>query len=97
MEWELLFPSKSAFAGCLPFFIDWLDCKNPKDGNPVAGEFKSLSISSPDSKRLQQVLTTIGLQVPAAEGESSVSVMIQGNKGPVSLSSAHETSQINFR
>tara|TARA_A100000164_G_C21711803_1_gene678560 strand:- start:110 stop:733 length:624 start_codon:yes stop_codon:yes gene_type:complete len=97
MEWELLFPSKSAFGGCFPFFIDWLDCKNPKDSNPVAGEFKSLSISSPDSKKLKQVLRTIGLQVPVAEGESSVSVMIQGNKGPVSLSSTHETSQINFR
>ena len=97
MEWELLFPSKSPFGGCLPFFIDWLDCKNPKDDNPVAGEFKSLSISNPDSERLQQILTTIGLQIPVAEGESSVSMMIQGNKGPVSLSSTPETSQITLR
>ena len=97
LEWELLFPSKSPFGGCMPFFIDWLDCKNPKDGNPVAGEFKSLSISSPDSRRLQQILTEIGLQVTVNEGLPSVSVVIEGNKGLVSLSSTSETSRINLR
>ena len=97
LEWELLFPSKSPFGGCMPFFIDWLDCKNPKDGNPVAGEFKSLSIPSPDSRRLQQILTEIGLQVTVNAGVPSVSVVIEGNKGIVSLSSTSETSRINLR
>ena len=97
IEWELLFASKPSFGGLLPFFIDWLDCKNPKDGNPVAGEFESLSISSPDSRRLQQILTKIGLQVTVNAGVPSVSVVIEGNKGIVSLSSTSETSRINLR
>ena len=97
LEWELLFPLKSPFGGCMPFFIDWLDCKNPKDGNPVAGEFKSLSIPSPGSRRLQQILTEIGLQVTVNAGVPSVSVVIEGNKGIVSLSSTSETSRINLR
>ena len=97
LEWELLFPSKSPFGGCMPFFIDWLDCKNPKDSTPVAGEFKSLSISSPDPGRLQQILTKIGLQVTVTEGVSSVSAIIEGKKGLVSLSSTSETSRINLR
>ena len=97
LEWELLFPLKSPFGGCMPFFIDWLDCKNPKDGNPVAGEFKSLSMSSADSGRLQKILKEIGLQVTVTEGLSSISVVIEGNKGLVSLSSTSETSRINLR
>ena len=71
--------------------------KNPKDSNPVAGEFKSLSISSADSGRLQKILTEIGLQVNVTEGLSSVSVVIEGDKGLVSLSSTSETSRINLR
>ena len=97
MEWELLFPSKSPFRGCMPFFIDWLDCDNPKDTNPVAGQFQSLSISNPSADNLQKILNSIGLKVPVISGEPSLSISITGTSGEVILSSTTETSAISIR
>ena len=97
MEWELLFPSTSAYGGCIPFFIDWLDCANPKDTNPIAGEFQSMSISIPDAQNLKRILNAIGLDIPVDSGEQSLSVSIASKKGDVVLSSTPETSRTSLR
>ena len=97
LEWELLFPVKSPFGSCMPFFIDWLDCANPKDTNPLAGEFQSLSVSNPDATNLQKILTSIGLDVPVNSGEPSLSVSIAGQNGEVILASTPETSRLSLR
>ncbi len=97
LEWELLFPSGSPFGGCMPFFIDWLECDNPKDTNPLAGQFESLSIATPDAQNLSAILEKIGLEIPVHEGEKSLSVTVSGNHGKIILSSTPETSQIRIR
>ena len=97
IEWELLFASKPSFGGLLPFFIDWLACTNPKDSNPIGGHFNSLLISDPFPRKLQHVLTALGLPVTVTEGKRSISVLINGNKGLVSLSSTSETNRIALR
>ena len=97
LEWELLFPLKSPFGSCMPFFIDWLDCANPKDTNPLAGEFQSLSVSNPDATNLQKILTSIGLDLPVNSGEPSLSVSIAGQNGEVILASTPETSRLSLR
>ena len=97
MEWELLSPSTSPYGGCMPFFIDWLDCANPKDTNPIAGEFQSMSISTPDAQNLKRILNAIGLDIPVDSGEQSLSVSIASKKGDVVLSSTPETSRTSLR
>ena len=97
MEWELLFPSKSPYGGCMPFFIDWLDCANPKNTNPIAGKFQSLSISTPDAPNLKRILNAIGLDIPVNSGEQSLSVSIASKNGDVVLSSTSETSRTSLR
>ena len=81
----------------MPFFIDWLECDNPKDTNPLAGQFESLSIATPDAQNLSAILEKIGLEIPVHEGEKSLSVTVSGNYGKIILSSTPETSQIRIR
>ena len=97
IEWELLFASKPPFKGLLPFFIDWLACTNPKDSNPSGGHFNLLLISDSFPKKLQRFLTELGLPVTVTEGKRSISVLISGNKGLLSLSSTTETNRISLR
>ena len=92
MEWELLFPSKSLYGGCMPFFIDWLGCKNPKETSPIAGEFKSLSLSSPEANSLRRILNHLGLSISVESGERCISVLLTTKSGEVVLSSTPETS-----
>ncbi|MQG90930.1 MAG: VOC family protein [SAR202 cluster bacterium] len=97
MEWELLFPLESPHGGCMPFFIDWLDCANPKATNPIAGEFQSLSISTPNAQDLERILDAVGLDVSISSGEQSLSVSIATKNGDVILSSTPETSKTSLR
>ena len=97
LEWELLFPTGSPFLGCMPFFIDWLDCDNPKDTTPLAGEFQSLSISTPEAPGLSNILDNLGLDIPVKDGERSLAIIVSTKKGEVVLSSTPETAQIRIR
>ncbi len=97
LVWELLFPSRSAHGMRMPFFIDWLQCPNPRDTNPVGGEFQSLTITTPDAADLQRTLAAIGLEVPVAEGEPALAVSIAARDGEVVLASTAETSRLSMR
>ena len=81
----------------MPFFIDWLDCDNPKDTTPLAGEFQSLSISTPEAPGLSNILDNLGLDIPVKDGERSLAIIVSTKKGEVVLSSTPETAQIRIR
>ena len=66
--WDLLFPVGSQHGARMPFFIDWLECANPRDTNPAAGDFRALSISTPDADHLGTLLRAIDLDVPVTPG-----------------------------
>jgi len=96
LVWELLFPRDSEHGPRMPFFIDWLDCANPKDTNPPAGDFHTLQITTPGATDLQQVLTAIDLDVTVFEGEPLLTVSIETRGGEVVLASSAETSGLSF-
>ena len=95
--WELLFPSGSAHGARMPFFIDWLECVNPKDSNPLGGELQALSITTPDAADLQRTLAAIGVEVPVAEGAPGLNVSIAARGGEVVLASTDETTRLTMR
>ena len=95
--WDLLFPIGSAHGGRMPFFIDWLECTNPKDTNPKAGDFQTLAISTENAADLSGVLGGIGLDLSVKEGAPGVSVHIDTSKGEVVLASTAETAAISMR
>ncbi|NKB98881.1 MAG: hypothetical protein GKR90_10370 [Pseudomonadales bacterium] len=97
LVWELLFPLGSAHGTRMPFFIDWLDCANPKDTNPVAGEFQSLSITTSNAPDLSGVLTAIGLDLVVEDGAPALAVVIESTRGTVTLASTEETANIKMR
>ena len=97
LVWDLLFPIGSPHGPRMPFFIDWLECKNPRDTNPVAGEFKSLSISTNNAAELSGTLTAIGLDVDVTEGAPGLSATIETSRGDVVIASTAETSALVMR
>lgn len=96
LVWELLFPIAKQFGGCMPFFIDWLDCAHPSTTNPLGGQFAGLEIRLPDPGELRRVLEPLGLSFDHHGGEPGLSLTIECAKGPVTLSSTPETSQLTF-
>ncbi len=96
LVWDLLFPIGSPHGGRMPFFIDWLECTNPKDTNPVGGEFRTLAITMPDADDLASTLRAIDLDVSVSAGPPALSVTIDSPRGQVVLASTNETSHLQF-
>ena len=96
LVWDLLFPIGSRHGGCMPFFIDWLGCANPKDTNPVGGEFRALAITTPDADDLTSALCAIDLDIAVSAGPPGLSVTIGSPRGEVVLASTNETSHLQF-
>lgn len=97
LVWDLLFPIGSVHGTRMPFFIDWLDCANPKDTNPVAGEFQSLAIATSKAPDLSGVLSAIGLDLVVEENAPALAVTIESARGPVTLTSTEATANIKMR
>jgi len=96
LVWDLLFPVGSPHGGRMPFFIDWLECANPKDTNPVGGEFRALAITSPAADDLAGALRSIELDIAVTAGPPALSVTIDSPRGEVVLASTNETSNMQF-
>jgi len=96
LVWDLLFPVGSPHGGRMPFFIDWLECANPKDTSPVGGEFRALAITTPDANDLASALRSIDLDIAVSAGPPALSVTIDSPRGEVVLASSNETSQMQF-
>ena len=97
LVWDLLFPAATAHGPRMPFFIDWLECPNPRDTSPSGGEFRSLAISTPDGEELQRALDAIGLNLDVSAGEPALAVTVETAKGDVVLSSTSATSTMAMR
>ena len=96
LVWDLLFPVGSRHGGCMPFFIDWLECANPKDTNPVGGEFRALAITTPDADDLAGTLRAINLDIGVSAGPPGLSVTIDSRRGEVVLANTNETPHLQF-
>jgi hypothetical protein len=96
LEWMLLFPVGSRYGARLPFFIDWMRCEHPRQTSPIAGKFRSLSVSTPDATDLRRILAAIDLDVSVAEGEPHLDVRIETATGEVLLTSTEETGLISL-
>ena len=97
LVWDLLFPVGSAHGARMPFFIDWLECANPKDTNPGGGDFRSLLITTPDATDLANVLGAIDLDIDIQEGAPSLSLRVETKRGEVTIASTDETTQLRMR
>ena len=97
LVWDLLFPTGSPHGTRMPFFIDWLECRNPRETNPVAGSFSELSITTENAADLQAALSAIGLDLAVNEGAPALSVAIQTKGGDVVIASTAETASLVMR
>ena len=95
--WDLLFPRGSPHGARMPFFIDWLECRNPRETNPAGGAFRSLTITTTNAGDLDAALTAIGLELDVSEGDAALSVSIESSRGEVVLASTPETAAISMR
>ena len=97
LVWDLLFPVGSSHGARMPFFIDWLECVNPKDTNPSAGEFQSLVVTTPNAADLADVLGRIGVDLVVEEGGPALALNIETSRGLVTLATTEETAQLKMR
>ena len=42
----------------MPFFIDWMECADPRDTCPLGGTLRSLSTTNRDATDLQRTLAS---------------------------------------
>lgn len=89
LVWQLLF-AKTRLQG-MPFFIDWMDCPNPMDTAPLGGELASFQVTSPDAVSLENLFSSLGLQINLAEGELEQRLVITSEQGELELCSTAET------
>ncbi len=96
LEWDLLFPDASGYAGTFPFFIDWLNCPHPAVHNPSAGAFRGLNITLPQAVELAATLTSLGLEVAVQEGAPSITVEIDVGGSTLTLQSTSQSMAIRM-
>ena len=94
LVWELLFPKDSEHGMRFPFFIDWLECANPKDTNPVGGQFQNIEVTTPEGAKLQALMQSIDLDITVKSGDPQIAVVVESEKGEVVLTSSKESSQL---
>ncbi|MEM7219561.1 MAG: VOC family protein [Pseudomonadota bacterium] len=90
--WELLFPTTGTYGGCMPFFIDWLDCAHPASTNPLAGRFTELEITHADAAGLSAALgeTVQDVQIRGGTAATLIARVTLG-EGSATLTSTGET------
>ena len=97
LVWELLFPKDSEHGMRFPFFIDWLECANPKDTNPVGGQFQTIEVTTPEGAKLQALMRAIDLDITIKSGDPQIAVVVESEKGEVVLTSNKESSQLMIK
>jgi hypothetical protein len=92
LKWELLFLGGHSFPGLVPFFIDWLETPHPATTNPLAGQYRTLEIRSPDAAGLNEVFSGLGITLSAEQGEiEDITAVIDTANGEVRLGKAPGT------
>jgi len=92
LSWELLFLGGHRFPGLVPFFIDWLETPHPATTNPLAGQYRTLEIRTPDAAGLNDLLSGLGMTIVAEEADTvDITAVIETNNGEVRLGKAPGT------
>jgi len=96
LEWDLLFARAHPFGARMPFFIDWLQSPHPAQHNPIGGQYKALTLTTPEPDALRTLLLALDLNIEVNPGEPGIQVTIQCAHGEVTLTSTVETSRITL-
>lgn len=92
LEWEILFP-QSGYIG-IPFFIDWMECVNPSETAPHAGQVREFTISSPESDQIDLIFRNLGLSITVKSGMPNQRLVIDSPNGVVELESTEQSSSV---
>lgn len=96
LQWQLLFARNAQFSGCMPFFIDWLDCLHPSRANVAGGEFVSLNVFHPQAQVMNAVMSDIDAPITVQPGEARLQLNIKTNLGQRTLDSTATTLALTF-
>ena len=92
LSWELLFLGGHGFGGLLPFFIDWQDTIHPSQTSPVAAQYASLVIASPNADPLNQTFKTLDIEQRAQSADTaSLKLELQSSGQTVTLTSTDQS------
>ena len=92
LSWELLFLGGHAFGGLLPFFIDWQDTIHPSHTTPIAAQFVSLDIASPNAAELNLAFETLEIEQRVASARNAtLTLELQTGAGTVTLNSSDQS------
>jgi len=86
LAWRLTVSPALTADGIVPFFIDWGKTPHPAAPLPPGCELISLSAKHPDAKRVQDMLTALGLNMRVDSGSTpELIATIRTPKGEVEL------------
>ena len=92
LSWELLFLAGHGFGGLLPFFIDWQETIHPSRTAPVAAQFASFDLASPNAIPFNQTFETLGIGQRARSADSaSLKLELQTADRTVTLTSTDQS------
>ncbi|HKE55274.1 MAG TPA: VOC family protein [Pyrinomonadaceae bacterium] len=86
LSWRTTRPVDAVGDGIVPFFIDWGQSPHPSQTAAPGLTLIDLRAEHPDATRVQQVLSTLGLDLQVKQGANpGLVAIIKGPKGTVEL------------
>lgn len=95
LSWELLFLTHHAYAGLVPFFIDWQGSPHPSTTAPLGGQATELVVSSPKAAGLNQVFADLEVEhIARPSPDAALGVHFTANAGDVVLRSTAQSLRV---
>lgn len=92
LSWELLFLTRHAHAGLLPFFIDWQETPHPSDSTPLGGSVLDFQIQARGADAINPILAALDTPTTAIPAPyDALALSVQTPNGAVELHSTRQT------
>ena len=87
-KWDMLFIYGHRLGGCIPIYVDWLECDHPSAFIPEVGELKNFVVRAPAGDKLQELLKTID-GITLQSGDALLEFSFSSPKGTIKFSADH--------
>lgn len=82
ISWQLTDHNAMPMGGAIPFLISWGDTPHPAGVVPRGGDLLSLTIEHPESGRVREALSVLGVELEVIQGaEFKLAARIQADDG----------------
>ena len=85
LKWTMTDLTKNRMEGMIPYFINWGHSAHPAESSPKGCRLIKLELFHPDAKRVNELLSNLGLYIQAGPGSVALKATIESPKGQIVL------------